>query len=36
MLYLCVGAYLIVALPLTLLLYSTVVAAKWGDQESFV
>ncbi len=33
MLYLCVGIYLLLALPLTLMLYSMVVAAKWGDDK---
>jgi hypothetical protein len=33
MTYLCIGAYLVVSLPLTLLLYTTVVAAKWGDNK---
>jgi hypothetical protein len=29
--YIFLGIYLLITLPLTILLYTTVVAAKWGD-----
>ncbi|MEW6406776.1 MAG: hypothetical protein AB1649_33770 [Chloroflexota bacterium] len=31
--YGCLGIYLLIALPLTFLLYTTAVAAKWGDND---
>ncbi len=34
MLYVSITIYLVIALPLTLLLWSAIVAAKWSDAEN--
>ncbi len=33
MLYLCLGTYLVVSIPLTVFLWTAFVAAKWGDRQ---